>query len=89
MACVEVAHIDLATALLRVGRLDAAAAALGPVLSIPPGQRINRLPPRLTRIRSELARNPYHGSPQATELDEQIEDFTRETIVRDLPAGSD
>ena len=90
--CVAVAHIDLATALLRVGRLDAAAAALGPVLSIPPDQRINRFPPRLTRIRSELARNPYQGSPWATELDEQIEDFTRETIVRDLhdlPAGSD
>ena len=90
--CVAVAHIDLATALLRVGRLDAAAVALGPVLSIPPDQRINRFPPRLTRVRIELARNPYQGSPQATELDEQIEDFTRETIVRDLhdlPAGSD
>ena len=90
--CVAVAHIDLATALLRAGQLDAAAAALGPVLSIPPDQRINRFPPRLARIRSELARNPYQGSPWATELDEQIEAFTRETIVRDLhdlPAGSD
>jgi hypothetical protein len=90
--CVAVSHIDLATALLRTGRLDAAAVALGPVLSLPPGQRINRLSPRLGRVRSELARNPYHGSPQATELDEQIEDFARETIVRDLhdlPAGSD
>jgi hypothetical protein len=90
--CVAVSHIDLATALLRTGRLDAAAVALGPVLSLPPGQRINRLSPRLGRVRSELARNPYQGSPQATELDEQIEDFTRETIVRDLhdlPAGSD
>ena len=50
------------------------------------------IPQRLGRVRSELARNPYQGSPQATELDEQIEDFTRETIVRDLhdlPAGSD
>jgi hypothetical protein len=90
--CVAVAHIDLATALLRAGRLDAAAAALGPVLSISPDQRINRFPPRLSRLRSELARNPYQGSPWATELDEQIEAFTRETIVRDLhdlPAGSD
>ena len=90
--CVAVAHIDLATALLRAGRLDAAAAALSPVLSISPDQRIDLLTPRLTRVRSELARNPYQGSPQATALDEQIEDFTRETIVRDLhdlPAGSD
>ena len=35
--CVAVAHIDLATALLRAGRLDAAAAALGPVLADLPG----------------------------------------------------
>ena len=62
------------------------------MLSLPPGQRINRLPPRLGRVRSELARNPYQGSRQATELDEQIEDFTRETIaldLHDLVDGSD
>jgi tetratricopeptide (TPR) repeat protein len=90
--CVALAHVDLATALLRAGRLDAAAAALGPALAISPGQRIRAIPERLGRVRAELARNPYQGSPQATELDEQIEDFTRETIVRDLhdlPAGSD
>ena len=90
--CVALAHVDLATALLRAGRLDAAAMALGPALAISPGQRISAIPERLGRVRSELARNPYQGSPQATELDEQIEDFTRETIVRDLhdlPAGSD
>ena len=87
------AHIDLATALLRAGRLDAAAVALGPALAIssgPADQSDSHR--RLGRVRSELARNPYQGSPQATELDEQIEDFTRETIVRDLhdlPAGSD
>ena len=89
---VALAHVDLATALLRAGRLDAAAVALGPALAVSPGQRISAIPQRLGRVRSELARNPYQGSPQATELDEQIEDFTRETIVRDLhdlPAGSD
>ncbi len=90
--CVALAHVDLATALLRAGRLDAAAMALGPALAVSPGQRISAIPEHLGRVRSELARNPYQGSPQATELDEQIEDFTRETIVRDLhdlPAGSD
>ncbi len=89
--CVAVSHIDLATALLRTGRLDAAAVALGPVLSLPPGQRINRLSPRLGRV-ARTSPQPLPGLPQATELDEQIEDFTRETIVRDLhdlPAGSD
>jgi len=53
--------------------------------------RLRRHPSEISRAR-ELARNPYQGSPWATELDEQIEDFTRDTIVRDLhdlPAGSD
>ncbi len=89
---VALAHVDLATALLRAGRLDAAAVALGPALAVSPGQRISAIPQRMGRVRSELARNPYQGSPLATELDEQIEDFTRETIVRDLhdlPGGSD
>ena len=91
--CVAAAHVDLATALLRAGRLDAAAAALGSGLVDLAGPTDRpAITPRLARVRSELARNPYQGSPQATELDEQIEGFTRETIVRDLhdlPAGSD
>jgi hypothetical protein len=84
------AHIDLATALLRADRLDTAAAALAPVLSFPSGKRIDALPQRLGRVRAELARARYQGAPQATDLDERIEEFCRETIAGDLhslPAG--
>jgi len=46
---------------------------------------------QFTRVRAELARPRYQGSPQARNLDERIEDFGRDTIVgvlHDLPAGS-
>ena len=89
--CVALAHADLATSLLRAGQLEAAAAALEPTLAVQPGQRIVSIPERLTRVRAELASSRYHGSPQASELDERIEAFSRDTIVddlRDLPAGS-
>ncbi len=84
------ANIDLAVIRLRSGALDAATAAMEPVLSLPPGQRITSLTGRLARVRAELARQRYQGSPQAQSLDEQIEDFGRDTIVgvlHDLPAG--
>ena len=78
------AHIDLATALLRADQLDTAAAALTPVLSFPSGKRIDSLPQRLGRVRAELARPRYQGSIQARELDERIEEFNRETVPGDL-----
>jgi hypothetical protein len=88
--CAALARIDLATALLRADQLEAATAALAPVLSFPSGKRIDPLPQRLGRVRTELARPSYLGSLQAGELDEQIEEFCRETIAGDLhslPAG--
>jgi tetratricopeptide (TPR) repeat protein len=87
---VALSHVDLATARLRAGQLDAAIAALEPALSLPFGQRIIAIPQRLSRVRAELAHQLYQGSPRAKELDERIEEFTRETIVadlHDLPAG--
>jgi hypothetical protein len=88
--CKMAAHIDLATARLRAGQLDAATVAAQPVLSLSPGMRIASLPQRFDRARAELARPRYQGSPEARELDEQIEEFCRETIAGDLhslPAG--
>jgi hypothetical protein len=88
--CEALAHVDLATALLRADQLETAAAALAPVLSFPSGKRIDPLPQRLGRVRAELARPFYQGSLQAQELDERIELFSRETIAGDLhslPAG--
>lgn len=88
--CKMAARIDLATARLRAGQLDAAAVAAQPVLTLPPSMRITTLPQRFGRARAELARPRYQGSPEAQDLDEQIEEFCRETIASDLhslPAG--
>ena len=84
------AGIDLATVRLRAGALDAAAAAIAPVLSLPPAQRISSLNTRMRLVRTELAAPVFRGSAQARELDERIEEFCRETIASDLhslPAG--
>jgi hypothetical protein len=78
------AHIELALARLRGGELDGARPALGPVLALPPGKRIDPLPQRLETLRAELTRS--HGSPQASDLDQEIEDFSRDTIVGVLSA---
>jgi hypothetical protein len=89
--CVALSRVDLAAAQLRAGQFEAAAAALEPTLTVVPSQRIMSIPQRLTRVRAELATPRYHGSPQASGLDERIEAFSRDTIVddlRDLPAGS-
>lgn len=78
------AHIELALARLRAGDLDGARPALGPVLLLPPAKRIDPLPQRLETLRTELARS--HGSPQANGLDQEIEEFSRDTIVSVLSA---
>jgi hypothetical protein len=82
--CKMLAHIDLATARLRAGQLDAATAAAGPVLSLAASRRVAALPQRFAYVRAELAGPRYQGSPEATDLDERIEEFCRETA----PAGS-
>jgi len=78
------AHIELALARLRGGELDGTRPALGPVLALPPGKRIDPLPQRLETFRAELARS--HGSAQASDLDQEIEEFSRDTIVSVLSA---
>jgi tetratricopeptide (TPR) repeat protein len=78
------AHIELALARLRGGELDGARPALRPVLALPPGKRIDPLPQRLETLRAELARS--HGSPQASDLDQEIEEFSHDTIVGALSA---
>ena len=80
------AQIELAVARLRVGELDGAQPALRPVLALPPGKRIDPFPQRLETVRVELARPRYHGSPQASDLAAEIEDFSRDTIVGALSA---
>jgi hypothetical protein len=80
------AHIDLALARLRAGEIEGVRPALGPVLALPPAMRIDPLPQRLEKVRAELASPRYQGSPQASELDQEIEAFGRDTIVGTLSA---
>jgi hypothetical protein len=68
--------------LIRDGQLDAV--DLSPVLNLPPDKRIDGLPQLLTGVRAELAAQRYQGAPKATDLDERIESFARESIGRDL-----
>jgi hypothetical protein len=75
------ARIDLATARLRGGQLDAAAAAVAAALSLPAAKRTVELPQRFRAVRVELARPRYQGSAQGSELDEQIEEFCANTIM--------
>ncbi len=85
-----IARVDLASMWLRAGQLDAALTIAEPVLATLPGYRIANLAKRFSRVRAELATSRYHGSTEARHLDEQIEQFCRDTIaahLRELPAG--
>jgi hypothetical protein len=78
------AGIDLAAIQLRSGALDAAVSALEPVLTLPPAQRITAFTARLNLVRTELAAPIFRGAAQARALDEQIEEFGRESITAGL-----
>lgn len=73
--CRMLAHTDLAIARLRAGALDAAAAALEPVLMLPPGERTAVQAQRLSVIGRELDHPVYRGSAQARGLGEQVAAF--------------
>jgi hypothetical protein len=75
------ASIDLAALRLRSGALDAAADAMRPVLALPPTQRIASFGGQLGIVRSELAAPVFRGSAQARDLDERIEEFTRDSVI--------
>jgi transcriptional regulator with XRE-family HTH domain len=80
------ASIDLSVVRLRSGALDAATAALQPVLSLPPAQRIAALDSRLKRVRAELAAPIFSRSAEARNLNERIEDFTSDSVTAGLHA---
>lgn len=80
--CRMLAHTDLAVTRLRAGALDAAAAALEPVLALPPGERTAVQAQRLAVIRAELDQRVYRGSAQARGLGEQIAAFVPADLGR-------
>jgi hypothetical protein len=65
------ARIDMTTAHLRLGAIDAANAAIGPVLALPAGKRVASVEARLGRLAREAQRIP---SSRAHELVERIRD---------------
>ncbi len=78
------ARTDLAMIRLRYGALDAGAAALAPVLALPPGQRLATLTARLAFVRRELAAPVFRDSQQARDLGDQIEEFGLAAITTGL-----
>src|SRR6266700_3290963 len=80
--CRMLAHTDLAIARLRAGALDAAIAALEPVLALPPGERTAVQGRRLSVARTELAQPAYRGSARARALDEQLAAFAPAELGR-------
>jgi hypothetical protein len=78
------AGTDLAVVRLRSGALDAAATALAPVLALPPAQRVSSVTTRLARAREELSAPVFRNSPQARDLGDQIEEFSREAVTAGL-----
>jgi transcriptional regulator with XRE-family HTH domain len=78
--CQMLAHTDLAIARIRAGALDAAVAALKPVLALPPGERTAVQGQRLSVVRAELARPAYRGSAPARALAEQLAGFVPDEL---------
>ncbi|MEU6328099.1 DNA-binding protein [Streptomyces sp. NPDC047049] len=82
------AATDLAMARLLRGDLDGAIAALNPMWDVPRGQRSPGILARTARVRRALTATPYRTAPQAIEVAERIEDFTRISDTHQLGPGA-
>jgi hypothetical protein len=80
----SLARIDMATAYLLDQHLDGAAAALAPVLAIPPSLRIIQFSERLAPVRRRLAGPEFGSAREARDLCERIDSFCAETVVQQL-----
>lgn len=67
------AHVYQGTAHLQLGQLDAAAAAVRPVLDLPAERQISWIRKRLARFAGLLRNPPYDRSPEATSLYDEIQ----------------
>jgi hypothetical protein len=85
----SLARIDMAMAFLLQQRLDGVADSLAPVLATPPRLRIAQFGDRLADIRARLVDAGAGGARQARELRDQIDHFTRETLVQELDRPGD
>lgn len=78
------ARIDRAQAHLLLGELDGAAAALRPVLALAPENRYEPITQHLAQLRQHLAGQSFHNAGLAAQMQEEIETYDRESIVREL-----
>jgi hypothetical protein len=83
------ARADLVTAHVLARDLGKAQAALGPILELDEGLRTYPIVQRLLRVRPELARPHFQGSPEARELLGALEYFIASSRPHALPAASD
>jgi len=77
-------RIDLASAYLQQTDLDGAYAALRPVLDLSPDLRNELIAQNLGLVRQALAEPAFRDATQANEMQEEIETYSRESIVNDL-----
>jgi hypothetical protein len=82
------ARVDLSATMVRVGDLDAAEAAVGPVLALPCSRRISSLPHSFSRVEAELAAPQYRGAPRARDFTAAIQQFCAHTITPHLASLS-
>lgn len=75
---------DLAVARIQQGEIDGAAEAIGPVLDLPPEQRIRGIISSTRHVHKALRSVGRQSDRQVIDLQEQIELFTR-TPVKALP----
>jgi len=71
-------QIGAGLAHLRAGELDGAVEWFGPVLALPPGQRLATMTGRLARVPLALSSSPYGKDPKASGLAEQIRSYCSE-----------
>lgn len=69
------AHVYAATGALQVRDLEAAAADLEPILSLPPERRISWIVKRTDRVAGILGQPPFDSDPGARELRERIREY--------------
>lgn len=86
-SALAVARIDLVTAHLLRGELDAAEQAAGPVLAVEPEQRTTIVLKRLDGLERHLSDDRYVGSAEAERLGAHIEDFRATSDLHRLPPG--
>jgi transcriptional regulator with XRE-family HTH domain len=69
------AHVYEGTAHLQLRQLDAASAAIRPILDLPPERQISWIRKRLGRFAGMLRHEPYNRSKEAADLYDEIQSF--------------